>query len=393
MVDKITLIPESIRAYGNVLLEDRDIDEYGRYKSALFENVAIINGETLTVFHTIFNEYAVGFNFNSGTKELYVSTDDDTVITDFSFDDTDKELQFASTMFLFDYDDNLKALYVTDEIPVVYSLEFDEASYTAVSGVATVSAVLLADDEPVSGATITFTSDESTTTTATTDSNGVATATITFTDSTTLTASYESVTATATITVQSILFYDACDSSAGLSNYGSIIAVSSSTTTNYTDYNSTENAYLVRANGDWGCIPITALTGEDNYKISAYFKPKSSSSHLYRVGFGLLESGTTYPYFNFRFQGNGELTFCRFEGGSEYDVQRTSNLSNVDQYHKMEVIKQGNNYTFNYYDTDNTTVLKSYTATFSLTTAVIGLYICCGSSYGGYVKEIEAISL
>lgn len=114
MVDKIIVKPESIRAYGNVLMEDRDINDFRAYKSALFENVAVINGETLRVFHEVYSEYTVGFNFNPGAKELYVSADDDTVITNFSFDNNGKELQFASTLFSFDYDPVLKELYVTD---------------------------------------------------------------------------------------------------------------------------------------------------------------------------------------------------------------------------------------------------------------------------------------
>lgn len=113
MVDKITVIPESIRAYGNVLIEDRDINDFKGHKSALFENVAVINGETFRVFHNVYSEYTVGFNFNTGTKELYVSTDDDTVITDFTFDSINKRLKFSSDVFSFSYEN--KKLIVSDE--------------------------------------------------------------------------------------------------------------------------------------------------------------------------------------------------------------------------------------------------------------------------------------
>ena len=390
MVDKITVKPESIRAYGNVLMEDRSINEYKGHKSALFENVAVINGETFRVFHEVFSVYALGFNFNPGTKELYVGIDDDTVITDFNFDRDGKELRFESTLYYFGYDDDLKKLYVNDVPVVVYSLEFEESSYTAVGGSATVSAILLGDGKPVSGASVTFTSDASTSITATTNENGVASTIITFSESTTLTASYESVSDTAAITVY--FFYDACNSTYKSSEYGTIIKVSSSTTTNYTAYDSTENAYLVRANGDWGCLPITALTGKDNYKLSAYFKPKGTTTHLYRGGFGLLEQNTTTPFYNFRIQGNGELSYSKFNGSKEQDQSQTLNL-NVSNYHKMEIIKQGNNYTFNWYDTDDTTIIKTINKTISLSTPIIGLYLCCGSNYGCYVKEIKAESL
>lgn len=194
------------------------------------------------------------------------------------------------------------------------------------------------------------------------------------------------------ISDSNILFEDNCDSTYKSEYYGAIIPVSSSTTTNNTTYDSTENAYLTNANGDWGCIPILALTGQENYKISAYLKPKSTSSHIYRCGFGFISANTTYPFYNIRIQGNGDLTFSKYQNGSETERQDTHNL-NVTSWHKIEIIKQGDDYDFKWYDTDDTTVLVHYNATFFLPNVICGLYVVGGSNYGGYVKNIKVEAL
>ena len=105
-----------------------------------------------------------------------------------------------------------------------YKVTFDNASYTT-TGSVTVSVTVLKNYSACVGETVTFTSSTSTTTTATTNSSGVATATISFSGSTTLTASIGGASDTATVTVQSYLFYDPCDSSSGLTNYGIVVNI------------------------------------------------------------------------------------------------------------------------------------------------------------------------
>lgn len=80
-------------------------------------------------------------------------------------------------------------------------------------------------------------------------------------------------------------------------------------------------------------------------------------------------------------------------GSSEPNTNLASNLD-ITVYHRIEVIKQGNTYTAKIYDTDDTTVLGTHTVNYALADdVVVGLYLCCGSSYGCYVKEIKAESL
>ena len=59
----------------------------------------------------------------------------------------------------------------------------------------------------------------------------------------------------------------------------------------------------------------------------------------------------------------------------------------------MELIKQGSTITCKLYAQDDTTVLGTKTITDTIDTPVMGLYLCCGSSYGCYVKEIKAEAL
>lgn len=388
MVDKITVIPESIRAYGNVLLEDRDITEYMGYKSALFENVAIINGETFRVFHEVYSEYTVGFNFNPGTKELYVNTDDDTIITNFSFDNMNKELQFASSLFNFGYDDDLKELYISDVPVVAYSLSFVEDSYTAVGGVATVSAILLGDGEPVSGATVTFTSDASTTTTATTDEDGVATATITFTASTTLTASYESATATTTITVQSYLFYDDCSSSSRISEYGTYVSLFGTSGDGTLSYDSTKNAYSIAKTTNRDAftgfkIPITAI---DNIKITCKCKLTSTSAYN-QFGIAIQESSSKYEFIRVR----GDKILDAFKNHPNSSLGSNSNVASFNSaYYYLEITYNGNSRAVKFYDA-NMSLVKEWNISSVQTYTNPVFYLAINTySTNVYVKEIKA---
>ena len=98
-----------------------------------------------------------------------------------------------------------------NEVVHTYSVAFSESAYTAVGGEATVDCLVLCDSEPLSGATVTFTSTASTTATATTNASGVASATISFSDSTTLTASCNGVSDTCSVIVSSIIYAPTLD--------------------------------------------------------------------------------------------------------------------------------------------------------------------------------------
>ena len=83
-----------------------------------------------------------------------------------------------------------------------YHIEFDESSYEATGGSATISCTLQSNYAPLSGATVTFTGSDSSVYTGITNSNGVATVTVTgISSTTTFTATYSNVSDTCSVTV------------------------------------------------------------------------------------------------------------------------------------------------------------------------------------------------
>lgn len=270
-----------------------------------------------------------------------------------------------------------------------YHIEFSESSYTAVGGSVTLECTLQQNYEPLANATVTL-SDGTSQYSSITNQYGVATFSLTgLTTSATYTCTYQNVSDTCTVTVQSYLFYDACNSSSGLSNYGTPIGVGSTISTNYTSYNSTENAYDVRTNGDWGIIPITALTGADNYKISMLVKTRNNNGAS-RGGFGFLASDSTNVFPCWKIEGNGACNYTLKQGSSEPNTKVCDTPNAQSTWYKIELIKTGTSYTCNVYDS-NDTLLGTHTTTVDLGSSVrCGLYRVGGSSYGAYVKEIKA---
>ena len=83
-----------------------------------------------------------------------------------------------------------------------YHIEFDESSYEATGGSATISCTLQSNYAPLSGATVTFTGSDSSVYTGITNNSGVASVTVSnLSATTTFTCSYSNVTDTCTVTV------------------------------------------------------------------------------------------------------------------------------------------------------------------------------------------------
>ena len=182
-----------------------------------------------------------------------------------------------------------------------------------------------------------------------------------------------------------VLFEDDCDSSSGLSSYGQIVPISSSTTTSYLEYNSTQNAYYVHANGDWGVIPITALNGADDYKITGEFKT-AGSSNTYQGGFGFRAQNTTD---NIIFRMYGTSCNSVINDSSQQNIGSVSASSN---WYKFEVTKEGQDFEVTVYDmSDN--VVGSLTRSTSFDTYYVGFMTVAGQSYGSYVRNVKAESL
>ena len=269
-----------------------------------------------------------------------------------------------------------------------YGLSFSQSSYVAVNGFATLEMTLEDNSVAVGGATISVTGSDSSVYTGTTNSQGVASVTVSNISSlTTFTASYQNVTATCTVNVSSYIFYDECSSADGLSQYGSVRPISSSTTTSQLEYNSGQNAYLVHANGDWGIIPITALNGLDNYKITGEFKTRSSSNAS-QGGIGFIAQN-----------GTNNLIFRKYSTSCNSVINDSSqqNIGTIRQaytyWHKFEITKQGRNYTVTVTDIDTGTVIGTQTRTITFDTYYVGFMVVGGTNYGSYVRNVKAETL
>ena len=182
------------------------------------------------------------------------------------------------------------------------------------------------------------------------------------------------------------LFEDDCDSSTGLSSYGQIIPISSSTTTSYLEYNSTQNAYYVHANGDWGVIPITVLNGADDYKITGEFKT-AGSSNTYQGGFGFRAQNTTD---NIIFRMYGSSCNSVINDSSQQSI---GSVSANSKWYKFEVTKEGQDFEVTVTDVDTGTVIGTQSRTVSFDTYYVGFMTVAGTSYGSYVRNVKAESL
>ena len=273
---------------------------------------------------------------------------------------------------------------LTPETTSIYSIAFDSSSYTTSDGSVTCYVTLLNNSVAVSGASISLTGTGSTLS-ATTNSSGVATFNLTgISADCTITATYSNVSDTATITVQTgPLFYDPCTSSSGLTNYGQIVPISSSTTTSYLEYNSTQNAYYVHANGDWGVIPITVLNGADDYKITGEFKT-AGSSNTYQGGFGFRAQNTTDNII-FRMYG----TSCN-SVINDSNQQSIGNVSANSKWYKFEVTKEGQDFEITVTDVDTGTTVGTLSRSTSFDTYYVGFMTVAGQSAGSYVRNVKA---
>ena len=278
-----------------------------------------------------------------------------------------------------------------------YHIEFSEDSYVAVGGTATLEILLQENYAPKSGATVTVTGSDSSSYTGTTNNEGIAQVTVSVSATTTFTATYGSVSDTCTVTVQSYLFYDACDSSAGLTNYGSSVLVRGSNASITMTYDSTENAYKMSGSGNYhAMIPIPSLNDEDGYTIKAEFKgPKTN---LNAQGFFLDNRNDTTSYgeacFTHRY--NNEFALRPYKVSQDGNVTNQTGLSLTGNvWYRIEMTVNGSSITGKLYD-QNDTLKSTLTATQSVNNKQMGLFLFCekGSTNSTcYVRNIKAEAL
>ena len=203
MVEKITINPSKIRAYGNII-DDKSVEDFERYESSLVGTTVTINGVSIPAYLLLYSPNNFVFDFDGNLKHLYVSEDEDTVEA-FTFDSSNKRLAFSSDDVAFGFDDDNKRLYCDNDYhPTTYLVSLAVSSNTVnIGGSVTLTATVTDDEETVvEGATVTFKVGGSTIDTSTTNSSGVAT--LSYTCNTTGTLSFSASCNGANSTSQSV---------------------------------------------------------------------------------------------------------------------------------------------------------------------------------------------
>ena len=381
MVEKVFISPNRVRAYGNII-NMKTGDDFTLVNSELTVTTDTVNGAEMTVFQI---EVEGGISIalvssastcNVGDNVLLTATvlDDSAPVeaaevtfkvgeTVLGTDETDANgvatyTYAASTAGTFSF----TAVYQDSASPVVsvsvnhsYSLSFSQSSYVASGGSATLECTLLEDNVAKTGASITVTGTDSSTYTATTNSSGVASVTVTgISASTVFTATYQGATATCTVTVQSYLFYDACSSSSGLSNYGSSVLVRGTNASATISYDSTENAYKIAGTGNYFAgIPITPLKDLDNFKVTAEMKC-GVNNWLCQIGFYTRDyTDTTKQAYSTHLFGNARYRWFYVTPSADGSYQTINTSSAHTSYTKMEWIVEGTIIKMNIYDSND----------------------------------------
>lgn len=280
-----------------------------------------------------------------------------------------------------------------------YHIEFSEASYTAFGGSATLEIYLQESYAPKSGASVTVTGTDSSTYTATTDNSGVASVTVTgISASTAFTATYQGATATCTVTVQTYLFYDACDTD-NTNLYDTTTNYSNSTLT----FDSSNSCYTMRRTSGNGMASlwIKNLTVTDQVKITADMKLATTSNVISQGGPIIMNSAKNKGFLTmiegYRV-GDGEYSLGTTNSpnshGTKIIADLTLGLDARNYWFTFEVIIDGSSVELNIYN--GSTLIKTGTITSSQldsTGNIVGFLMSYGSGAKVSVKNIKVEAL
>ena len=217
----------------------------------------------------------------------------------------------------------------------------------------------------------------------------------------TFTCTYSNVTDTCTVESSQYLFYDACDSADGLSNYGTIHHLKLSTKGDGAlSYDSTKNAYKfspsnVDADGH-SDIPILPLDNKDKYTIEVEFFTDDSSTTgqtgltLYPV----TDTGGNGVYFRDIASINrcGVLKFANYTYASESGNSQQSSLPVYNHWYKLKLEIDGTSVIAKWCQTDDTLVYStSYTVPYTASQMRVGLtFLSAKTTKYYYVRNIKA---
>lgn len=190
------------------------------------------------------------------------------------------------------------------------------------------------------------------------------------------------------------LFYDACDSSSGLANYGSSVVVRGTNASATIGYDSTENAYKISGTGNYFAgIPITPLKDLDNFKVTAEMKC-GVNNWLCQIGFYTRDyTDTTKQAYSTHLFGDARYRWFYVTPTKDGSYQAINTSSaHYTSYTKMEWIVEGTSIKMNIYDSNDDVAYTITKDTVTYAKREFGFWIGTekGTSYACYVRNIIA---
>ena len=112
MVEQIRISPEEVRGYGNVC-EEHELLDFHNMKSSISKVSDTVDGALKNVYRLMYSLYGFVFDFDEGAKQIYLQVEQtDTLELGFEnkelylLNDTEETVDF-------DFDSTTKELYIT----------------------------------------------------------------------------------------------------------------------------------------------------------------------------------------------------------------------------------------------------------------------------------------
>ena len=200
------------------------------------------------------------------------------------------------------------------------------------------------------------------------------------------------------------LFEDKCDSSAGLTNYTTLLTIETGGTSALLEYDSTMNAYKVTSKSSGTKIfPIPVLKGKTDFTLTADVYITSDTITGTSLGFGVAvdESDGKYSEVGFALvRGENNILGHLFKDGS-FVSNMTLGKHENDKWYTIKTVFQGTATTTTITDASGNVIVDSSTydltgisSTFSNTDNLqYGIDIAWSNGSYGYIRNIKAVQL
>ena len=112
MVEQITINPEEVRGYGNVL-EQHELLDFRNVVSSISKVSDTVDGALTSVYRLMYSLYGFVFDFDNGAKQIYLQVEETGSVT-FGFENKQFYIvNNTSETVGFGFDSNSKELYIT----------------------------------------------------------------------------------------------------------------------------------------------------------------------------------------------------------------------------------------------------------------------------------------